>query len=198
MGMNWLITGGCGFIGTSLVKNLIAEGVGFIRIIDNLSVGSRENLARICEFIEKDLDTLGSDTSQSSRVELIVADICDEELALKVSEGMDIVVHLAASTGVPESVADPRSDCLANVLGTLNYLEAARKNQIKRFIFASSHDPGDRFRWIIGSQKGGFFRIKPVEHIDLALYAQFAPDRGGQRVIITARKLVHKIKQVGI
>jgi UDP-glucose 4-epimerase len=145
VGVNWLITGGCGFIGTVFVKDLVTEGGHFMRIIDNLSVGSRENLARVCKFIERDPDTLGSDTSQSSTVELIVADICDEELALKVSEGIDIVVHLAASTGVPGSVADPRSDCLANVLGTLNYLEAARKNQIKRFIFASSGAPiGER------------------------------------------------------
>jgi UDP-glucose 4-epimerase len=139
--MNWLITGGCGFIGTSLVKNLVSEGGHLIRVIDNLSVGTRENLTRVCKFTEKDLDTLGSDTFQLSPVELIVGDILDEDLASKATNGIDIIVHLAASTGVPESVAEPRPDCLTNVIGTLNYLEAARNNGIKCFIFASSSAP---------------------------------------------------------
>jgi UDP-glucose 4-epimerase len=139
--MNWLLTGGCGFIGTSLVKHLVAEGGHSIRVIDNLSVGTREDLTRVCKFTEKDLDTLGSDTFQLSPVELIVGDILDEDLASKASDGIDIIVHLAASTGVPESVAEPRPDCLTNVIGTLNYLEAARHNEIKRFIFASSSAP---------------------------------------------------------
>jgi UDP-glucose 4-epimerase len=139
--MNWLITGGCGFIGTSLVKNLVSEGGHSIRVIDNLSVGTREDLTRVCNFAEKDHDTLGSDTLQLSPVELIVGDILDEDLASKAANGIDIIVHLAASTGVPESVAEPRPDCLTNVIGTLNYLEAARHNRIKRFIFASSSAP---------------------------------------------------------
>lgn len=143
--MNWLITGGCGFIGTALVKDLVDEGDHFIRIIDNLSVGTRENLARVSSFTEKVSNALRLDISQSPPVELIVGDIRDEGLALKVSKGIDIIVHLAASTGVPESVAEPRSDCLANVIGTLNYLEGARHNEITRFIFASSGAPvGER------------------------------------------------------
>lgn len=54
---------------------------------------------------------------------------------------MDVIVHLAANTGVAPSVENPRMDCETNVLGTLNYLEAARKNKIKRFVFASSGAP---------------------------------------------------------
>jgi UDP-glucose 4-epimerase len=145
MGMNWLITGGCGFIGTSLVDNLVSEGGHFLRIIDNLTVGTRKNLARVSSFTEKDSNALRPDTSQSPPVELIVGDILDEDLALQASKGIDIIVHLAASTGIAESVAEPRSDLVANVIGTLNYLEAARHSQIKRFIFASSGAPvGER------------------------------------------------------
>jgi UDP-glucose 4-epimerase len=107
MGMNWLITGGCGFVGTSLVKNLVSEGGHFIRIIDNLTVGTRENLARVSSFTEKNSNALRSDISQSPPVELIVGDILDEDLALQASKGIYIIVHLAASTGVPESVAEP-------------------------------------------------------------------------------------------
>ena len=145
MGVNWLITGGCGFIGTALVKNLVAEGDHFIRIIDNLSVGTRENLARVSNFVVKDPNTFTPHISRSPPVELIVGDILDEGLALEASNGIDIIVHLAASTGVAESVAEPRSDLVANVIGTLNYLEAARHSQVKRFIFASSGAPvGER------------------------------------------------------
>ena len=143
--MNWLITGGCGFIGTALVKDLVTEGGHFMRIIDNLSVGTRENLARVSNFVEKDLNTFAPPISKSPPVELIVGDILDEGLALKVCNGIDIIVHLAASTGVAESVAEPRLDLIANVIGTLNYLEAARHSQVKRFIFASSGAPaGER------------------------------------------------------
>jgi UDP-glucose 4-epimerase len=62
-------------------------------------------------------------------------------LALEAGRGVDVIVHLAANTGVGPSVEDPRADCLANVIGTLNYLEAARHNGIKRFVFASSGAP---------------------------------------------------------
>jgi UDP-glucose 4-epimerase len=169
MGVNWLITGGCGFIGLNLVKNLIKEGEHYIRIVDNLSVGSREDLSQICNFNEFDLKTSrpspsacitghpqpfsnSSNETKSSalpaglsimpgKVDLIVNDILDAEIATKIAEGIDIIVHLAASTGVDPSVEDPKSDCLNNIVGTINYLEAARYNNIKRFIFASSGAP---------------------------------------------------------
>lgn len=50
---NFLITGGCGFIGTSLIKNLISEGGHYIRVLDNLSVGTRDDLERVCKVSEK-------------------------------------------------------------------------------------------------------------------------------------------------
>jgi nucleoside-diphosphate-sugar epimerase len=62
MGMNWLITGGCGFIGTSLVGSLVSEGGHFIRIIDNLSLGTRENVARVCSYTEFDPHTVSPDS----------------------------------------------------------------------------------------------------------------------------------------
>lgn len=147
--MKWLITGSCGFIGTSLIKNLVAEGGHAIRVIDNLSVGTRDDLAAACAFKEISpgkLDIEQSHKSAGNTVDvtdcsLIVGDIRDEKLAVDVTRGMDVIVHLAANTGVVPSVEDPRADCLANVLGTFNYLEAARLNGIKRFIFASSGAP---------------------------------------------------------
>lgn len=135
--MNWLITGGCGFIGTNLINNLVSEGSHFIRVVDNLSMGTREDLAQACDFIEPDL-TADSFQQPSSTTQLIVGDILDDKLAVKVAKGMDIIVHLAANTGVAASVEDPRSDCFANIIGTFNYLEAARENLVNHFIFASS------------------------------------------------------------
>jgi UDP-glucose 4-epimerase len=140
--MNFLITGGCGFIGTNLVKNLIEEGGHFVRIIDNLSAGTRADLARVCTFTEITPNTLKAEAQViSSGVELIVGDILDADLALHAAHGMDVIVHLAANAGVEQSVKDPHNDCLTNVIGTFNYLEAARKKQIKRFIFSSSGAP---------------------------------------------------------
>ena len=57
------------------------------------------------------------------------------------SQGADVIVHLAANTGVAPSVEDPRADCQTNVIGTLNMLEAARHAQVGRFVFASSGAP---------------------------------------------------------
>ncbi len=135
--MNWLVTGGCGFIGVALVGSLVDEGGHAVRVVDNLAVGTREDLRAVCEFVEASRAEVGP-MSSGSPVELVAGDILDEELALGVAEGADVIVHLAANTGVAPSVEDPRGDCLANVIGTLNYLEAARHNDVERFVFASS------------------------------------------------------------
>lgn len=58
--LKWLVTGGCGFIGTSLIRQLTAEGGHTIRVIDNLSVGTREDLASVCDFEELDPSLLSS------------------------------------------------------------------------------------------------------------------------------------------
>ena len=143
MGMKWLITGGCGFLGTSLVRNLVKEGGHTVRLIDNLSVGTRDDLAAACDFLELSQANLQEkmDGADSERCQLVVGDILDEKLAHQVVRGADVIVHLAANTGVAPSVEDPRMDCITNVQGTLNYLEAARKNNVKRFVFASSGAP---------------------------------------------------------
>ena len=77
----------------------------------------------------------------AKRVEVVEADIADSELARQAAVGVDVIVHLAANTGVAPSVANPRADCLTNVIGTLNYLEASREAGVRRFVFASSGAP---------------------------------------------------------
>lgn len=134
--MNWLITGGCGFIGSSLIARLLREapsGHG-IRVLDNLCVGGREDLARVCEFSEAGSFGAFPETG----VELVEGDILDAELALEAARGADVIVHLAANTGVEPSIKDPRADCASNVIGVLNYLEAARREGVRRLVLASS------------------------------------------------------------
>ena len=135
--MKWVITGGCGFLGSSLIRQLIAEGGHSIRVIDNLSVGTRADLAGVCDFTE----VTAPGKIAGTDVELVVGDILDEQLALQVCQGADVIVHFAANTGVGPSVENPRMYCVTNVIGTFNYLEAARHKRVKRFVFASSGAP---------------------------------------------------------
>ena len=137
--MNWLITGGCGFIGTALIRKLTAAGGHKIRVYDNLSVGSREDLSLVGQFIEseKNADTL----NWANDLTLVVGDILDGSKLRESAVGANVVVHLAANTGVGPSVEDPMGDCQANVLGVLNMLEACRREKISRVVFASSGAP---------------------------------------------------------
>jgi UDP-glucose 4-epimerase len=135
--VNWLITGGCGFIGTALVRSLTREGGHAIRVVDNFAVGTREDLAAASDFVEVSPDRLAPIVS-GEHIELVAGDITDADLALRAAGGADVIVHFAANTGVMPSVEDPRADCMSNVVGTLNYLEAARCCGIGRFVFASS------------------------------------------------------------
>ena len=139
--MNWLITGGCGFIGISLIARLLldTDANHNIRILDNLSTGTRDDLSSVAPFLEvENIDNL---SASLDGIELVVGDILDEGLAYKVTKNIDVIVHLAANTGVGPSVEDPRLDCYTNVIGVFNYLDAARINKVPRFIFASSGAP---------------------------------------------------------
>jgi UDP-glucose 4-epimerase len=136
--VNWLITGGCGFLGTAFVRSLVEEGGHAVRVVDDLSVGAREDLEAVCRYVERAPEDLEAFPASGEPVELVVGDILDERLALRAAEGADVIVHLAANTGVAPSVEDPRRDCMSNVLGTFNYLEAARHGGVRRFVFASS------------------------------------------------------------
>lgn len=138
----WLITGGCGFIGTSLIRNLTAENKHFIRVLDNLSVGTEEHLGSVCDYkFIGDCNLLSDPGEQTTGVELVTNDIRDRQACVATAQGMDVIVHLAANTGVGPSVEDPAQDMEANVVGTFNMLEAARHKEIKRFVFASSGAP---------------------------------------------------------
>jgi UDP-glucose 4-epimerase len=138
--MNWLITGGCGFIGSNLIRYLIKKGYGNIRVLDNLSIGSKQDLGRVCAFVEPVINKK-VEFSENTDVQLIVGDILDRQLLEYATNDIDVMVHLAANTGVDQSINDPENDCQVNVMGTLNCLEAARSGKVGRFVFASSGAP---------------------------------------------------------
>ncbi len=130
---SWLITGGCGFIGTSLITHLLKnDPATSIRIMDNFSVGTVEDLQETFSDIEGNTGTI------PSNIEVIEGDIRNAGDCLNACKGIDVIVHLAANTGVAPSVDNPRFDMEANVTGTFNMLESARQNNVKKFISASS------------------------------------------------------------
>ncbi|MEQ9007764.1 MAG: NAD-dependent epimerase/dehydratase family protein [Ekhidna sp.] len=105
VGMNWLITGGCGFIGTNLIKYLVHRGNHRIRTVDNLSVGTTDDLEKVCTFKCKKVEDLSNRFGEGEcLVEFIKGDLLDDQLALKAALGADVFFHLAAKTGVAHSV----------------------------------------------------------------------------------------------
>lgn len=116
----YLVTGGAGFIGSSLVRALLERGAT-VRVLDNFATGKRQNLADVRD-----------------RIELVEADIAESEAVLRACQEVDIVLHQAALPSVARSVLDPASTHRANATGTLNLLEAARKCGVKRVVFAAS------------------------------------------------------------
>ena len=117
--MKVLITGGAGFIGSHLTDRLL-ESEAKVRVLDDLSTGRRENLPR-----HRDL-------------EFVKGDIRNAGLVNRCVKGVDAVVHLAAVASVQASIDDPIRTHQVNFDGTLNLLEAARRNGIRRFLYASS------------------------------------------------------------
>jgi nucleoside-diphosphate-sugar epimerase len=115
-----LVTGGCGFIGSHLVEKLVESGA-HVTILDNLSSGKKENIEAV-----------------KDKVLFIPGDITDFETCLHATKNQHIVFHLAAFLSVPGSMENPLSCHNINVIGTQNILEAARINNVTRFVFSST------------------------------------------------------------
>ena len=116
----YLVTGGGGFIGSNLVRALLAEG-SEVRVIDDFSTGRRENLAGLEDSIC-----------------LFDGSICDIRLLAEAMAGVTCCFHQAAIPSVPRSVEDPIASNAANVDGTLNVFWAAHTCGVKRVVYASS------------------------------------------------------------
>ncbi len=135
--MKILITGGLGFIGSNLLNLLVGKKtVKKIIIVDNFSKSSLKYINTICKY--KYFSNKKNYTHSKNRVVIIKADITDYKFALKISKDIDYIVHLAAESGIDASIKTPKQSFDTNVKGTMNYLESARLNNIKGFIFASS------------------------------------------------------------
>ncbi|MCL6594761.1 MAG: SDR family oxidoreductase [Firmicutes bacterium] len=118
--MRYLVTGGAGFIGSHIVEALVARGDEVV-VLDDFSSGQRENLAGVLD-----------------RIELIEGSICDPAAVQRACRGVEVVLHQAARTSVPQSVQDPIGTHVVNVEGTLNVLLAARQAKVRRVVVASS------------------------------------------------------------
>lgn len=117
----YIVTGGAGFIGSALVRGLLARNDGRVEAIDNLSTGRRENLEEL-----------------KSQVVLHQADICNYAAIAPVVAGADAVFHIAAIPSVPKSIADPVPSHQSNVDGTFNVLRACVEGKVHKVVYAAS------------------------------------------------------------
>ena len=118
----FLVAGGAGFIGSNLCEAILKLGYK-VRCLDDLSTGKQENVDL---FIDNPNYTF------------IKGDIKDLDICMKACEGVDYVLNQAAWGSVPRSIELPLFYCANNILGTLNMMEAARQNGVKKFVYASS------------------------------------------------------------
>jgi UDP-glucose 4-epimerase len=118
--MRYLVTGGAGFIGSSTVDELVRRGHDVV-VLDDLSSGKLANLAVV-----------------GTQIEFVQHSVTDLDRLRQACRGIDFVIHLAARTSVPQSMADPCDTNRVNVDGTLNVLTAARDAKVKRVVFAGS------------------------------------------------------------
>ncbi|MBN4063762.1 SDR family oxidoreductase [Cardiobacterium sp. AH-315-I02] len=114
-----LVTGGAGFIGSHIVDRLLKDGHEVI-VLDDFSTGHRSNLP------------------ENTALTIVEGDISNVDTVKQCMEGIDWVFHKAAVASVPKTVNDPVGSSAVNYQGTLHLLEAARNNNVKRFVFASS------------------------------------------------------------
>lgn len=118
----FLVTGGAGFIGSNLCEAILNMGYK-VRCLDDLSTGKYNNVEIFLN---------------NPNYEFINGDIKNYDICYKACEGIDFVLHQAAWGSVPRSLEMPQFYCMNNIYGTLNMLEAARQQCIKKFVYASS------------------------------------------------------------
>lgn len=118
----FLVTGGAGFIGSNLCEALLGMGCQ-VRCLDNLSTGRRENV-----------DLFIDDPGYT----FLEGDITDLDTCMEACRGVDFVLHQAAWGSVPRSIEMPLYYEEVNIRGTLNMMEAARQNHVRKFVYASS------------------------------------------------------------
>lgn len=116
-----IITGGAGFIGSALVRELLANGEETVGVVDNLNSGHLANLEAV-----------------KDRVQTHVVDIRDYDALLRIFPGAEVVYHLAAIPSVPRSIQDPVPSHDVNINGTFNVYRAAKEAGVRRVVYAAS------------------------------------------------------------
>jgi nucleoside-diphosphate-sugar epimerase len=116
-----VVTGGAGFIGSALVRGILAQGAAKVTVIDNLLTGSESNLTEV-----------------GSRVDFRKTDICDYDGVLDAIKGATTLFHLAAIPSVPRSIHDPVPAHEVNINGTFNVFRAAKQAGVRRVVYAAS------------------------------------------------------------
>jgi len=117
----FLVTGGAGFIGSALVRGILAQGANKVIVVDNLITGHEQNLSGIQGDFELDR-----------------TDIRDYDPLRKAMEGVEIVFHEAAIPSVPRSIHEPIPSHEININGTFNVLRAAKDAGARRVVYAAS------------------------------------------------------------
>ena len=121
--MNYFITGGAGFIGSSLADELADNPANQVTVYDNMSTGFNE-------FIE--------DLSKKENVKIVIGDVLDEKLLNESIKGSDFVFHLSANADVRFGLEHPKKDLEQNTIATHNVLEAMRLNGVNKVAFSST------------------------------------------------------------
>lgn len=116
----YLVTGGAGFIGSHIVNALVARG-DRVRVLDNLCTGNRANVKAF-----------------GGKVDFVEGDLVNPQDVARAVDGVEVVLHQAALASVPRSVDTPLDTNAACVTGTVTLLDAARKNGVRRVVFAGS------------------------------------------------------------
>src|SRR5208283_5465700 len=114
----YVVTGGAGFIGSALVRGLLALNDGSVEVIDNLSTGHRHNLDDV-----------------AARIVFHQCDICGFEAIRPVIAGADTVFHIAAIPSVPKSIVDPVPSHESNIDGTFNVLRACAEGKVRKVVY---------------------------------------------------------------
>jgi UDP-glucuronate 4-epimerase len=154
-----LVTGGAGFIGSSVAEHLLARGDDVI-IIDEV------NNYYDVRIKNSNLDLLRASYPEEERLKIYRGDICDEDLMARIFEEdkPEWVCHMAARAGVRPSIQDPFVYIHSNIKGTTQLMELAAKHGVKNFVFASSSS-------VYGGSKSTFFSEDEVVDNPVSPYA---------------------------
>ena len=151
-----LVTGGAGFIGSHIVEHLLKNNIKLVRVLDNLSTGSMDNINHLMKY---------------SNFEFIWGDINNIDMCRKACRGINAICHQAALGSVPRSMEDPLTSHNSNINGFLNILVAAKETGIKRIVYASSSSVyGDNKEMVkieedIGTQLSPYAITKYVDEL---------------------------------